>query len=62
MEVTMRAKPSVSFATRVDPATDERRRRLQERTGLTTPALIEEAMKVFESQLGAKPPISEPTA
>ena len=44
----MRAKPSVSFAARVDPATDERRRRLQERTGLTTPALIEKAMKLFE--------------
>jgi hypothetical protein len=50
----MRAKPSVAFATRVYPATDERRRRIQELTGLTTPALIKEAMKLLEAQLEAE--------
>jgi len=55
----MRAKPTVSFATRVDPATDERRRRIQELTGLTTPDLIKEAMKLLEVRLQAKS-ISEP--
>jgi hypothetical protein len=50
----MRAKPTVSFATRVDPATDERRRRIQELTGLTTPDLIKEAMQALEARLQAK--------
>lgn len=50
----MRAQPTVSFATRVDPATDERRRRIQELTGLTTPDLIKEAMKLLEARLHAK--------
>jgi hypothetical protein len=55
----MRAKPTMSFATRVDPATDERRRRIQALTGLTTPDLIKEAMKLLEARLQAKS-ISEP--
>jgi hypothetical protein len=50
----MRAQPTVSFATRVDPATDQRRRPIQELTGLTTPDLIKEAMKLLEAQLHAK--------
>ena len=54
----MRAKPTVAFATRVDPATDERRRRLQELTGRTTPELINDALKLLEIQLKAERSVS----
>lgn len=58
----MRAQPSVSFATRVNSATDERRRRLQEQTGLTAPALLKEAMKLLEDRLEADRSVTEPFA
>jgi hypothetical protein len=46
-----RAKPSVAFATRVDLDTDECRRRLQQRTGLSTPDLLRQAMRLFEERI-----------
>jgi hypothetical protein len=50
---TMRpqAKPGVNFFIRVDLDTDERRRRLQERTGLSAPRLIADALREFEAHL-----------
>jgi hypothetical protein len=52
---TMRpqAKPGVNFFTRVDLETDDRRRRLQERTGLSAPGLIAEALRELEAHLEA---------
>jgi len=50
---TMRAqaKPGVNFFTRVDLETDDRRRRLQEWTGLSAPRLIADALREFEAHL-----------
>jgi hypothetical protein len=50
---TMRpqAKPGVNFFIRVDLDTDDRRRRLQERTGLSAPRLIADALREFEAHL-----------
>jgi hypothetical protein len=45
------AKPGVNFFTRVDPETDERRRRLQQRTGYSAPRLVDEALRKFEANL-----------
>ena len=47
------AKPGVNFFTRVDLETDDRRRRLQERTGLSAPRLIANALREFEARLEA---------
>ena len=45
------AKPGVNFFTRVDIETDDRRRRLQERTGYSVPRLVDEALRNFEDSL-----------
>jgi hypothetical protein len=45
------AKPAVNFFTRVDIETDDRRRRLQERTGYSAPRLVGEALRIFETIL-----------
>jgi methionyl-tRNA formyltransferase len=45
------AKPGVNFFTRVDIETDDRRRRLQERTGYSAPRLVGEALRDFEDNL-----------
>jgi hypothetical protein len=45
------AKPSVNFFTRVSLDTHERRRRLQQRTGLSAPRLVEEALRILEANL-----------
>jgi hypothetical protein len=50
-----RAKPGVNLFTRVDLETDERRRRLQERTGYSVPRLVAEALRKFERALDGKP-------
>jgi hypothetical protein len=47
------AKPAVNFFTRVDIETDDRRRRLQERTGYSAPRLVGEALRIFENNLVA---------
>jgi hypothetical protein len=54
-----RAKPQISFSTRVSPETDERRRRLQEQTGLPVSQLVEKALRHLEENLAE---LSEPTA
>jgi hypothetical protein len=51
--MTPPAEPRVGLNTRIDIATDERRRRLQRRTGLSAPRLIAEALRVFEARLEA---------
>ena len=50
---TMRpqAKPRVNFFAQVSIDTDERRRRLQERTGYSVPRLIDEALRELETNL-----------
>ena len=45
------AKPGVNFFTRVDIETDDRRRRLQQRTGYSVPRLVGEALREFEDNL-----------
>ena len=45
------AKPRVNFSTQVSIETDERRRRLQERTGLSAPRLIADALRELEARL-----------
>ena len=45
------AKPGVNFFTRVDLETDDRRRRLQQRTGLSAPRLIADALRELEAHL-----------
>jgi hypothetical protein len=45
----VQAKPGVNFFTRVDLETDDRRRRLQQRTGLSAPRLIADALREFEA-------------
>jgi hypothetical protein len=47
----MRAQPKVNFYTQVSLDADDRRRRLQERTGYTMPQLVSEALKAFGSSL-----------
>lgn len=54
-----KGKPRVSLNTLVDPDTDDRRRRLQERTGFATSRLIAEALRTFEAELG---PVSNASA
>jgi hypothetical protein len=51
MRQRQQAKPTINFSTRVDLATDDLRRRLQERTGYATPRLVAEALRVLEAQL-----------
>ena len=45
------AKPRVNFFTQVSIETDERRRRLQERTGYSVPRLVDEALRELETNL-----------
>lgn len=45
------AKPGMNFFTRVDLETDERRRRLQQRTGYSLPRLVDEALRELEANL-----------
>jgi len=57
------AKPRVNFFAQVSIDTDERRRRLQERTGHSVPRLIDEALRELETNLEAaeeKPTEIEP--
>lgn len=49
------AKPRVNFFTQVSIETDERRRRLQERTGYSVPRLVDEALRELETTLDANP-------
>jgi hypothetical protein len=44
-------KPSFNFHARIDCDTEERRRRLQERTGLSAPRLVREAFQELERHL-----------
>jgi hypothetical protein len=44
-------QPSVNFHARIDLDTEERRRRLQERTGLSAPLLVREAFHELERHL-----------
>ena len=44
-------QPTINFHARIDLDTQERRRRLQERTGLSAPRLVREAFQEFERQL-----------
>jgi hypothetical protein len=46
-----RAQLGVNFFTRVDPDTDERRRRLQRLTGLSAPRLVRLALIEYERLL-----------
>jgi len=43
--------PSFNFHARIDCDTEERRRRLQERTGLSAPRLVREAFQELERHL-----------
>jgi hypothetical protein len=52
--VRPQAKPGVNFFTRVDIETNERRRRLQARTGYSAPRLVGEALQDFENNLVAR--------
>ena len=45
------AKPRVNFFAQVSIDTDERRRRLQERTGYSVPRLVDEALRELETNL-----------
>jgi hypothetical protein len=47
------SQPSVNFHARIDLDTEERRRRLQERTGLSAPRLVQEAFRELERRLNA---------
>ena len=54
------AKPRVNTGAQVSIETDERRRRLQERTGLSAPRLIADALRELEVRLelvGGKVPV-----
>jgi hypothetical protein len=48
------AKLGVNFFTRVDVETNDRRRRLQKRTGYSAPRLVGEALRNFEDYLLAQ--------
>jgi hypothetical protein len=48
------AQPAVNFFTRVSLDTDKRRRRLQEKLGLTGPELIDRALQSLENQVQAE--------
>jgi hypothetical protein len=45
------AKPRVNFFAQVSIDTDERRRRLQQRTGYSVPRLVDEALRELETNL-----------
>ena len=45
------AKPRVNFFAQVSIDTDERRRRLQQRTGYSVPRLVDEALRQLETNL-----------
>jgi hypothetical protein len=47
----MRAQPKVNFYTQVSVDADERRRRIQARTGYPLPRLVDEALRAFELSL-----------
>ena len=47
----LQAKPRVNFFAQVSLDTDERRRRIQERTGYSVPRLIDEALRELETNL-----------
>jgi hypothetical protein len=53
------AQLHINFYTRVDPDTDARRRRLQERTGLSAPRLVKAALIELERVLAQNPPAPE---
>jgi hypothetical protein len=55
MEDAMPAQPqpSINFHARIDLDTEERRRRLQDRTGLSAPRLLREALRAYERALAA---------
>jgi hypothetical protein len=64
-EAVMRAQPKVNFYTQVNLAVDERRRRIQARTGYPLPRLVDEALRVLELSLddnGASQSASETRA
>ena len=44
-------QPSINFHARIDLATEECRRRLQEQTGLSAPRLVSEAFRELERRL-----------
>jgi hypothetical protein len=44
-------QPSFNFHARIDRDTEERRRRLQEQTGLSAPRLVSEAFRELERRL-----------
>jgi hypothetical protein len=46
-------QPSINFHARIDLDTEERRRRLQKRTGLSASRLVSEAFRELEQQLNA---------
>jgi hypothetical protein len=50
------AQPAVNFFTRVSLETDERRRRLQARTGYSGPELVDEALQTLERALDEREP------
>jgi hypothetical protein len=47
------SQPSVNLHARIDLDTEQRRRRLQEETGLSAPLLIREAFRELERRLNA---------
>jgi hypothetical protein len=56
------AQPAISLSTRVSVETDERRRRLQARTGYSVPRLVDEALRNLEDRLQTEYRTAEPAA
>jgi hypothetical protein len=56
------AQPAVNFFTRVSVETDERRRRIQARTGYSVPRLVDEALRSLEDRLQTEHRMAEPAA
>ena len=46
-------QPTINFHARIDFDTEERRRRLQAKTGLSAPRLVREAFRELEQRLNA---------
>jgi hypothetical protein len=49
--MTTRPQPSINFHARIDLDTEACRRRLQERTGLSAPRLVAQALRELERSL-----------
>jgi hypothetical protein len=51
IEMAPKTKPTVSLSARVPLTTDERRRRLQDRTGRSLCRLVDDAFRALETEL-----------